>query len=146
MTLLHYFFWFDLFLEARAEILEKKSLVFWKIWRHQKDILQLTDLYNVEETQIVVLFVLSLKIWKNTLKSRILYSKISACPIAGRNSNFESCSELLYNLLGWAWLLSLCLKLTPQPTLEKVIYLQEVNSTSHVFLKSQNSSHILPNN
>ena len=37
-------FWFDLFLEARAEILEKNSLVFWKkIW-HQKDILKLTDL------------------------------------------------------------------------------------------------------
>ena len=33
-------FWFDLFLEARAEILEKISLVFW----HQKDILKLTDL------------------------------------------------------------------------------------------------------
>ena len=43
MTLLHYFF--DLTsLEARAEILEKISLVFWKIWRYQKDILKLTDL------------------------------------------------------------------------------------------------------
>jgi hypothetical protein len=38
-------FWFDLFLEARAEILEKIPLVFWEIWRHQKDILKLTDLY-----------------------------------------------------------------------------------------------------
>ena len=38
------FFWFDLFLEARAEILEKNSVVFWEIWRHQKDILKLTDL------------------------------------------------------------------------------------------------------
>ena len=37
-------FWFDLFLEAMAEILEKISLVFWKIWRHQKDISKLTDL------------------------------------------------------------------------------------------------------
>ena len=37
-------FWFDLFLEPRVEILEKISLVFWKIWRHQKDILRLTDL------------------------------------------------------------------------------------------------------
>ena len=37
-------FWFDLFLEARAEIMEKKSLVFWEIWRHQKDFLKLTDL------------------------------------------------------------------------------------------------------
>ena len=36
--------WFDLFLEARAEILEKISLVSWEIWRHQKDILKLTDL------------------------------------------------------------------------------------------------------
>ena len=39
------FFWFDLFLEARAEILEKISLVFWEIWRNQKDILKLTDIY-----------------------------------------------------------------------------------------------------
>ena len=38
------FFWFDLFFEARAEILEEISLVFWEIWRHQKDILKLTDL------------------------------------------------------------------------------------------------------
>ena len=38
------FFWFDLFLEASAEILEKNSLVFLEIWRHQKDILELTDL------------------------------------------------------------------------------------------------------
>ena len=37
-------FWFDLFSEARAEILEKNLLVFWKTWRHQKDILKLTDL------------------------------------------------------------------------------------------------------
>ena len=40
-------FWFDLFLEARAEILEKISLVFWEIWRHQKDILKSTDLYYI---------------------------------------------------------------------------------------------------
>ena len=37
-------FWFDLFLEARAEILEKNWLVFWMNWRHQKDILKLIDL------------------------------------------------------------------------------------------------------
>ena len=37
-------FWFDLFLEPRAEILEKKMLGFWEIWRHQKDILKLADL------------------------------------------------------------------------------------------------------
>ena len=37
-------FLFDPFLETRAEILEKISLMFWKIWRHQKDILKLTDL------------------------------------------------------------------------------------------------------
>ena len=40
------FFWFDLFLEARAEILKKNSLVFWKKFWHQKDILKLTDLYQ----------------------------------------------------------------------------------------------------
>ena len=31
-------------LEARAEILETISLIFWGIWRHQEDILKLTDL------------------------------------------------------------------------------------------------------
>ena len=30
-----------------AEILEKISLVFWEILRHQKDILKLTDLYDL---------------------------------------------------------------------------------------------------
>ena len=38
------FFWYDLYLEARAEILEKITLAFWEIWRHQKEILKLTDL------------------------------------------------------------------------------------------------------
>ena len=45
-------FWFDLFLEARAEILEKISLVFWEIWRHQKDILKLSDLYCLQFCKI----------------------------------------------------------------------------------------------
>ena len=35
-------FWFDILLEAK--ILEKISFFFWKIWRHQKDILKLTYL------------------------------------------------------------------------------------------------------
>ena len=37
-------FWFDIFLEARTEILEKVLLFFWKKILHQKDILKLTDL------------------------------------------------------------------------------------------------------
>ena len=37
-------FWFDLFLEARAEILTKILLFVWSILRHQKDISKLTDL------------------------------------------------------------------------------------------------------
>ena len=37
-------FWFDLFLEVTAEILEKKSWIFVEIWRHQKDILKLIEL------------------------------------------------------------------------------------------------------
>ena len=37
-------FWFDIFLEARVAILEKISLVFWKKFWHQKDILKLIDL------------------------------------------------------------------------------------------------------
>ena len=44
-------FWFDLFLEARTEILENISLVFWKIWRHQKDSLRLTDLKHSIDVQ-----------------------------------------------------------------------------------------------
>ena len=44
------FFWFglilDAILEARAEILEKISLLFWKKFWHNKDILKLTDLYK----------------------------------------------------------------------------------------------------
>ena len=39
------FFWFDLYLEARVEIITKISLVFWSIWRRQKDISKITDLY-----------------------------------------------------------------------------------------------------
>ena len=39
-----FYFLFDLFLEARAEILTKISLVFWSIWRHQNNISKLTDL------------------------------------------------------------------------------------------------------
>ena len=38
------FFWFYLFLEARAEIPEKFLRDFWEIWIQQKDILKLTDL------------------------------------------------------------------------------------------------------
>ena len=41
---LNLIFWLDLFLEARAEILEKIHWFFWEILRHQKDILKLTDL------------------------------------------------------------------------------------------------------
>ena len=44
-------FWFGLFLEARAEILEKISLGFRKIWSHQKGFLKLTDLYHVGRWQ-----------------------------------------------------------------------------------------------
>ena len=40
--MLHYLFWFDFFLEARAEILKK---VFWSKRWHQKYILKLADLY-----------------------------------------------------------------------------------------------------
>ena len=40
------FFWFDILLEARAEILEKISLVFLSKRWDQKDILKLTDLWH----------------------------------------------------------------------------------------------------
>ena len=48
-------FWFNLFLEARAEILTKLSLIFWSIWRHQKDISKLTlgqKVYNCSMTKV----------------------------------------------------------------------------------------------
>ena len=38
--------WYELFLEARAEILTKHLLVFWSISRHQNDISKLTNLYQ----------------------------------------------------------------------------------------------------
>jgi hypothetical protein len=38
------FFWFDLFLEARAEILEKFSLVFLEDLKTPKEQFELTDL------------------------------------------------------------------------------------------------------
>ena len=38
-------FWFDLFLEARAEIFRKLGLG--EIWRRQKDITKLTDLHKL---------------------------------------------------------------------------------------------------
>ena len=41
------YFWFDPILEARAEILEKISLVIRKKFGRQKGILKLTDLYKV---------------------------------------------------------------------------------------------------
>ena len=46
------FFWnrigdMGFFLEARAEILTKISLGFWEIWRHQNDILKLTDHFQL---------------------------------------------------------------------------------------------------
>ena len=41
-----HFFKFNLFLEARAEIFEKNSLVFWSKQRNPRDILKLTDLYT----------------------------------------------------------------------------------------------------
>ena len=40
------FFWFYLFLEARAEMPEILSRDFREIWRQQKDFLELTDLYQ----------------------------------------------------------------------------------------------------
>ena len=40
------FFWLDLFLEASAIIITKSLSRFWSIWRHQKDISKLTDLYK----------------------------------------------------------------------------------------------------
>ena len=54
-TLYHYDFNLtplSYFLEARAEILTKISLVFLAIWRHQKDMSKLTDLYKSRNSNI----------------------------------------------------------------------------------------------
>ena len=58
-------FSFDLFLEARAEILTKILLVFWWIWLRQKDILKLTDLY---EDLFLFIFFEEIKDTKNRFK------------------------------------------------------------------------------
>ena len=39
-----FFFWFNLFLEARAEILKKTQFVFVEIWRYQNLLLKFPDL------------------------------------------------------------------------------------------------------
>ena len=65
------FFWFDLFLEAKAEILKNILLVFWSKPWHQKDILKLTDLYNVKK-KLKNYFFCPWKHEKNTPKSSIL--------------------------------------------------------------------------
>ena len=44
------FFWFNLSLEATAEIHKKNSLVFWSKRWQQKDISKLTDIYVVQHT------------------------------------------------------------------------------------------------
>ena len=55
MTLLTYFLWFDLFLEARADILKTISLLFWRknddlmAHRPHEFILSLTDLFCLQQ-------------------------------------------------------------------------------------------------
>ena len=46
------FFWFDLFSEARAEILESNKLAFWKIWKYQKDISKLTLPFLIDSSKV----------------------------------------------------------------------------------------------
>ena len=94
-------FWFDLFLEARAEILTKISLVFWSISRHQKDIAKLTDLK----------FIVS-ELWipfkSNQFRDHLLYllGTFAICTFSNQSFFFKSrflkkekshCREL------WVW-------------------------------------------
>ena len=51
---MHLFFLFDLILEDRAEILEKISLVFWKKFWHQKDILKWTLDFEKEDHHLKI--------------------------------------------------------------------------------------------
>ena len=65
---------FNIFLEARGEILTKISLFFWFIWRHQKDISKSTDLYF--EIKLATLCT-ALLLVPNTSK-RLIYVKSRA--------------------------------------------------------------------
>ena len=94
------FFWFDLFLEARAEILEKVSLVFWEIWRHQKDILKLTDpLQNLElmqeNTKVCV------ELFQQLLKKKVTI-KVYSKDLASIVSRFLSYQEWHFWLMIFA--------------------------------------------
>ena len=54
-----------------AEILEKISLVFWEIWRHQRDILKLTDIYFGWVQQHLKALLLKIKAKKVVLSCRL---------------------------------------------------------------------------
>ena len=100
------FFWFDLFLEARAEILEKIWLVFWKIWRHQKNILKLTDLpLNSFLPVLAVYFAVILnKTWKKSTWS--LNREITLIPrhsIQESDHRISVCGEITRSLEAKSW-------------------------------------------
>ena len=58
------FFWFNQFLDSRAEILETISLVFWKKLSFHKDIIKLTDLYPPSSGQLQTFYILS-NLWSH---------------------------------------------------------------------------------
>ena len=78
-------FLFDLFLEARAEILENFLLIFWKIWRHQKDILKLTDLYLTVSPWRIIYCTISENGWRE--KKCVSHNWV-AINLASRRTHF----------------------------------------------------------
>ena len=84
-------FWFDLFLEDRAKILQKISLVFCEIWRHQKDILKITDLWFLRFPTFLVINISHANKW--------MRKKISTCTNSALNMyNFLNVIQNTYCL------------------------------------------------
>ena len=72
-----------------AEILEKISLVFWKVWWHQKDILKLTELYIKEKFEhgLEILFSGQKFIFQN---SKLFVQSCINFSAGTENSNFST--------------------------------------------------------
>ena len=79
-------FWFNLFFEARAEILTKFRCFFLSIWRHQKCISKLTDLYPT----------ISIDWGLNSLKERALKTILSDEECGGKNGGCIDSLRLMW--------------------------------------------------
>ena len=93
-------FGFDLILEARVEILEKISLVFWKKFWHQKDILNLSDLLKSESRTLFWAIAINRKNKDGTLwmPSSFRWVSVGICKYtrSSRNAQFGSWKKPCY--------------------------------------------------